>query len=269
MQTFLGKSVFIEDSLIANYMYLGVIALVIASFAAGYVDSIAGGGGLISVPIYLLVGFDPHFALGQNKLVSTIGATGAIRNFIKNKSIIWKIVPFGIVASLIGGHMGSKLVLLLDTKFVYYIILFLVPAGLLITLCKSNIKQRSSETIKFSVIATVITCFIVGLYDGFFGPGAGSIFIMSLYIINRIPLLNASATSKVLNFSSNVGALIGFAIAGKIILPIGVPMIIGSFLGNHFGSLHAIKTNGDIIKKILIIVVCILVITIIVQLFLI
>ena len=261
---------FVEGSLLADYLYIGVAILFVAAFIAGYVDSIAGGGGLISVPACLLVGFDPHFALGQTKLASTLGTLGAIRNFIKSNSIIWKILPTGIIASLIGGHIGSNLVLLLDAKIVYYVILFLIPAGLLITLFKSSVDQmdgaRDRNKIKFSIITTAITCFFVGLYDGFFGPGSGSIFIMALYSINKIPLLNASATSKALNFSSNIGALVGFAIAGKIVVSIGIPMIIGNFLGNHFGSMHAIKTNGAIIKKILVIIVGILVTTIVVRL---
>ena len=101
------RNMFVEGSLLADYLYIGVAILFVAAFIAGYVDSIAGGGGLISVPACLLVGFDPHFALGQTKLVSTLGALGAIRNFIKSNSIIWKILPTGIIASLIGGHIGK------------------------------------------------------------------------------------------------------------------------------------------------------------------
>lgn len=114
--------------------------------------------------------------------------------------------------------------------------------------------------------SVAFTCSIVGFYDGFFGPGTGSIFIICLYLLNKIPLLNASATAKIFNFSSNVGALIAFAMAGQVAFFIGIPMVIGSLIGNHLGSTHAIKTNGDVIKKVLIITVSLMLITLIMQL---
>lgn len=133
---------FLPDSLLSNYFYIGLILLCLASFIAGYIDSIAGGGGLITVPAFLMIGFLPQNALAQSKLVNSIGTMVAIRNFMKNKSVIWKIVPFGIVFALLGAFIGSKIILILNPEVVYYIILGLIPLGLVITIYKSRMKNQ-------------------------------------------------------------------------------------------------------------------------------
>lgn len=258
---------FLENSLLTNYLYLGICFLFLMSFIAGYIDSIAGGAGLILVPSFLVAGFSPQMALGQEKLVSTIGTVGAIRNFMKSKSIVWKIVPLGIVTSLIGAFIGSKVILLMPTEIIYYIILTLIPFGLLFTLFRGKItKVEITQNVKTSFWLTAFTCFVVGFYDGFFGPGTGSIFIICLYLINKMTLLHSSATSKIFNFSSNIGAFISFAMAGQMTYLVGIPMIVGSLLGNHLGSTHAIKTSGAVIKKALVITVGIMLITLILKL---
>lgn len=257
---------FVDGSLIANYFIIGLMVLILASFIAGYVDAVAGGAGLILVPAFMLVGLPPQMALGQEKLVSTIGTIAAIKNFIKAKSIIWKIVPIGIVSALIGAFLGAKAILVFPSHVIEYIIFGLLPVGLLATLFKGKIaKNDQKQEIKKSAVAVFVTCLIVGFYDGFFGPGTGSIFIIALYLINSLSLLQASATSKIFNFSSNIGAFVAFALAGKMACMIGIPMVLANLLGNHLGSLHAIKSDGAIIKKVLIITVMLMMATLVYQ----
>lgn len=257
------QPIFTEGSIIANYFYVGLVLLIIASLVAGYIDAIAGGAGLILIPAFLVVGLPPQLALGQEKLVSTIGTIAAIKNFMKNSAIIWSIVPIGIVSALLGAYLGAEVILMLPTHVINYIIFAFLPIGLLATLFKGKLLKAREETseIKKSIAAVFTTCLIVGFYDGFFGPGTGSIFIIALFLINRLSLLQASATSKIFNFSSNIGAFVSFMLAGKMAFLIGVPMIIANLIGNHFGSLHAIHSNGEVIKKVLVITVSILVIT--------
>lgn len=257
---------FVDGSLIANYFIIGLMVLILASFIAGYVDAVAGGAGLILVPAFMLVGLPPQMVLGQEKLVSTIGTIAAIKNFIKAKSIIWKIVPIGIVSALIGAFLGAKAILVFPSHVIEYIIFALLPVGLLATLFKGKIaKNDQKQEIKKSAVAVFVTCLIVGFYDGFFGPGTGSIFIIALYLINSLSLLQASATSKIFNFSSNIGAFVAFALAGKMAYMIGIPMVLANLLGNHLGSLHAIKSDGAIIKKVLIITVMLMMATLVYQ----
>ncbi|MFB6348889.1 TSUP family transporter [Moraxella sp. ZJ142] len=258
---------YIDGSLMADYFVIGVAVLIIAAFIAGYIDAIAGGAGLILVPACLLVGMPPQLALGQEKLVSTIGTVAAIKNFIKAKSIIWSIVPIGIISALLGAFLGAKAILMFPSHVIEYIIFALLPIGLVATLFKGKVINKSqSQTIKKSALAVFITCLLVGFYDGFFGPGTGSIFIIALFLLNSLPLLQASATSKIFNFSSNIGAFVAFALAGKMALLVGVPMILANLLGNHLGSRQAIVSNGAIIQKVLMITVFLMMATLVYRL---
>lgn len=254
---------FVADSIISNYFLIGLAILVIASFIAGYIDAISGGAGLILIPAFILTGLPPQLALGQEKLVSTIGTIAAIKNFLKNKSIVWKIIPAGILSALIGAYVGAKVILYLPTEVISYIIIALLPFGLLAAFLKGKVKDHAQ--IRTSILLTFVTCFVVGFYDGFFGPGTGSLFIIALSLINGLTLLQASATSKIFNFSSNIGAFVAFVLAGQMAFLIGIPMIIASLIGNHIGSLHAIKTDGEIVRKILIITVVLMMITLLIQ----
>ncbi|UOO82031.1 TSUP family transporter [Uruburuella testudinis] len=256
------EALFVDGSIIAEYFYIGLGLLIIASLVAGYIDAIAGGAGLILIPAFLMVGLPPQVALAQEKLVSTIGTIAAIKNFMKNNAIIWKIIPIGIISAIVGAFIGAKVILMLPTHIINYIILGFLPIGLLATLFKGKlIRGHQDNEIKESALAVFITCLVVGFYDGFFGPGTGSIFIIALHLINRLTLLQASATSKIFNFASNIGAFVAFLIAGKMAFLIGIPMIIANLAGNHFGSLHAIHTDGAIIKKVLVATVLLIMFT--------
>lgn len=267
MFDFVNNSIFIEGSIIARYLVVGILLLMIASFVAGYIDAIAGGAGLILIPAFILTGLPPQLALGQEKLVSTIGTVAAIKNFIKNKSVIWTVIPAGLISALAGAYVGAKVILLLPAETLSIVIVGLLPVGLIAATVKGKIKESTDKQVKTSFIAVFIVCFIVGFYDGFFGPGTGSLFIIALTVINKFVLLQASATSKIFNFSSNIGAFVAFAIAGKMAYLIGIPMIIASLIGNHIGSMHAIKTNGEIIRKVLFVSVGAMMVTLSVKYF--
>ncbi|MEG0279900.1 MAG: TSUP family transporter [Morganella sp. (in: enterobacteria)] len=259
---------YIEQSLMADYFYAGLALLVIASFIAGYIDSIAGGAGLILIPAFMLTGLPPHMALGQEKLVSSFGTLAAITNFIKNKSIYWQIIPSGIVSSFLGAWVGAKAIIYLPAETITYIIICMLPLGLLAAFFKGRLGQaQQNSAVRKSVWLVFFTCFIVGFYDGFFGPGTGSIFIICLFLINNLDLLKSSATSKIFNLASNIGGLVAFIMAGHIAFLISIPMIAASLLGNHLGSQHAIRTNGEIVRKILILTVGIMMLTLLINLF--
>ncbi|OSI13069.1 sulfite exporter TauE/SafE family protein [Neisseria canis] len=255
------ENIFVDGSILSEYFYLGIFLLILVSLIAGYVDAIAGGAGLILIPTFLMIGLPPQTALAQEKLVSTVGTLAAIKNFMRSSSIIWKIAPVGIIAALIGAFIGAKIILVLPEDIINYIILAFLPIGLLATLFKGVLLKKNNETtkIKESAIAVFFTCLIVGFYDGFFGPGTGSIFIIALFVINKLSLLQASATSKIFNFASNIGAFVAFLFAGKMAIVIGIPMIIANLIGNHFGSLHAINSDGEIIRKVLIVTVLLII----------
>ncbi|WP_105901876.1 sulfite exporter TauE/SafE family protein [Vibrio gangliei] len=229
-----------------------LIALMVSAFAAGFIDSVAGGGGLILVPSFILAGLPPQLALGQEKVVSTLGTIAAIRNFILNKKVIWSAVATGIPAGLVGAYAGAQAILYFDPETIGKIILFMLPFGIILSfLPKKNSNVKDVEPINTSVIlfGVPIAVFVIGFYDGFFGPGTGSFLILALHYLLRFDLVSSSATSKLFNFSSNIGALIAFMMAGNVLYMLAIPLVAMNLLGNHVGSSSAMKYGEKLIQR--------------------
>jgi len=243
---------FIEGSLLADYFVYGVLLLIVASFIAGFIDSVAGGAGLVLVPAFILAGLPPQVALGQEKLVSTLGTFSAIFNFFKSKKILWSFVIIGVPTALLGAYIGAKVILYVDEDLVGKIIVFLMPFGLLFSFLPKRNDDIFVEitNLKKLLIFPIVT-FIIGFYDGFFGPGTGSLLILALHYIMGLTLVISSATSKIFNLSSNIGAFIAFFLAGKMLFLLGTPMIIASMVGNYIGSHMTIKKGDDFIRPVL------------------
>ena len=229
-----------------------LIALMVSAFAAGFIDSVAGGGGLILVPSFILAGLPPQLALGQEKIVSTLGTIAAIRNFIRNKKVIWTAVATGIPAGLIGAYAGAQAILYFDPDTIGKIILFMLPFGIILSFIpKKNRNEDNSAPINKTVILFGVptAVFLIGFYDGFFGPGTGSFLILALHYLLRFDLVSASATSKLFNFSSNIGALFAFMIAGNVLYMLAMPLVAMNLLGNHVGSSSAMKYGAKLIQR--------------------
>lgn len=241
-----------------------IMILSAASFLAGFIDSIAGGGGLLLVPSLLIGGLPPQIALGTNKFAATLGTSAALTNFIFNKKVIWKIAAIGIVFALVGASIGSKAILSFDSEMVGKIIVFLLPIAIFVTLtAKKGSNKNLDLKSKKIYILTPIICSIVGFYDGFFGPGTGSFFIIAFSLLLGLNLVSASATSKVFNFISNLGALVIFVLNGKVIYHLGIPLAIANILGNYVGSHLVIKKGARVVKIFLIISLTILMISLV------
>ncbi|MFT5880178.1 MAG: putative membrane protein YfcA [Moritella sp.] len=230
-----------------------LVALMASAFAAGFIDSVAGGGGLILVPAFILAGLPPQVALGQEKIVSTLGTIAAIRNFVKNKKVIWNAVAAGIPAGLVGAYLGAEAILYFDPDTVGKIILGMLPVGIILSFIpKKGIKQdREAINTKVLYIGVPLAVFVIGFYDGFFGPGTGSFLILALHYLLKFDLVEASATSKLFNFSSNIGALIAFMLAGKVLYLLAIPLVIMNLSGNHLGSTSAMKYGPNFVRTTL------------------
>ncbi|WP_281648381.1 TSUP family transporter [Parendozoicomonas sp. Alg238-R29] len=230
-----------------------VSALMLSAFAAGFIDSVAGGGGLILVPSFILAGLPPQVALGQEKIVSTLGTLAAIRNFIKNKKVVWRAVTSGIPAGLIGSYIGAEAILYFDPDTVGKIILAMLPIGIILSFIPKREAENSLQTInpRILYLGVPAAVFVIGFYDGFFGPGTGSFLILALHYLLRFDLIAASATSKLFNFSSNIGALIAFMISGKLLYMLAIPLVLMNLLGNHIGSGSALKYGPKMVRTTL------------------
>lgn len=233
-----------------NFEVWTLVGVCIAFFIAGFVDSIAGGGGLISMPSLLLAGIPPQYALGTNKFVVIFGTAVALGNFVRHKKLIYKITLLSVGFSLIGAYAGTKLILLFDERDVASVILFLLPVSALVIFIPkgvSKMRQESFSSMDTFVYAPLIS-FIIGVYDGFFGPGTGTFLILSFYLFLHMNMLSASATAKALNLASGLGSFFAFALSGHIFYALGIPLIVANIFGAYLGSRFALKSGEKIVK---------------------
>ena len=227
-------------------MLLTVSLLCIVTFIAGLIDSIAGGGGLLRLPALLIAGVSPQQALGTNKF------------------ILWKLAFIGIPCALLGSAAGSKCILAFDPQTAGKILIALLPVAAMITLIPRRSKScKDSFTSKDVYLLTPLICFSVGFYDGFFGPGAGSFFIISFNVCLRMNLIQASALTKVFNLSSNLGSLFVFLYHGDVLFLYAIPMTVADVLGNLAGSQLAIRTGPTIVRRFLLLSLVILFVSLI------
>lgn len=241
---------YISDS----YFILAI--LIFASFFAGFIDSIAGGGGFILVPALMLGGLPPQAAIATNKVPAVFGTATAAYNFIRSKKVIWPIAIIGLIFALLGGAVGSKLNQGISPDLLNKIVLMILPVAAIVTFIpKKNIKQNvSSFTKKELYIATPFITFILGIYDGFIGPGMGTFLIIAFYSILGMDMVNSSSVAKIVNFASGLGSLVMYLKAGAVIMAIGIPLLIANVLGSYIGSKLAIKKGQSFVKMILIVV---------------
>ena len=223
-----------------------------AAFVAGFIDSIAGGGGLITIPALLLSGLPPQLALGTNKVGCCLGTGVAMLNFARSHLILWRLALLGVGFSLAGAAIGTELALYIPPDLLGKVLVVLLPFAMLATLMPKKEQEKPQLTTgrRYWILAPL--CFlIVGIYDGFFGPGTGSFLILALHWVLRISLIEASATSKVMNFASNLGAMILVIWNGAVIWSIGLPMMAANIAGNWLGSRLAIKVGTEAVRRFL------------------
>lgn len=230
------------------------IFLCAAGFLAAFVDSIAGGGGLISIPAFLAAGVSPHLALGTNKFCSSCASLTSSLKFIKSKKVDLDFLKYLLPFTLLGAVMGVNAVLKIDEKILQTLVLILVLfVGVYSVFSKSiGVENKFKGTTKLNIILGIILAFSLGFYDGFFGPGTGSFLIFGLIKIFGFDFVQAAGNGKLLNFTSNITSLILFAIHGEIYYAIGIPMALFMILGAKFGTSLAINKGSKLIKPIFI-----------------
>ena len=238
-------------------------------FISGFIDSIAGGGGLISLPTYNIAGFSPHFALGTNKFVSCIGTVFSTMRFVKNKNYnLTSAIP-SILFALIGAVIGAKIAVYLDVVVLRYILIFGIPVIAVIVYRKKNLEKRTPKNlskIKIILYSSVIG-FVIGGYDGFFGPGTGTFLILIYSSVLGFDLLTSMGNAKLVNLASNIASLVVFIAEGKIIFMIGIPAAFCAIAGHYIGSGFAIKKGQTIVRPMLLVVLALLLAKLIADLF--
>lgn len=244
----------------------GYLILLPVIFLAGFVDAIAGGGGLLSVPAYMATGLPPHHVLGNNKFSSVFGTLITTIQYNRMKMMDLTIAIPGAVFALIGSSLGSRTVLLIDPAFLNYVLVVLIPSITVFLFVKKNIgkvkvESRLTSLKKFSLASSL--GFVIGFYDGFFGPGTGSFLIFFYIITLGSDYVEANANAKVVNLASNVAAIVTFLMSGKIVLSIGVPAALCGMAGNLLGSRMVIRNGIRIIRPLFLTVLSLLFVRII------
>ena len=240
---------------VSLHMLLIVCPLV---FLAGLVDSIGGGGGLISLPAYLFAGIPPHMAIATNKLSSSLGTTISAARLFKYMDL--PLAGACVACSLIGSGAGSSLALLASDELIQYMLLPVLPVAAYYVLRKKDLEQAGQE--KLSRRKTFLICmpvsFVIGTYDGFYGPGTGTFLILLYTSLAKLDLLTASANTKAVNLASNIGALAVFILNGQVLFPLGLPAALFCIAGHYLGAGMVVKNGTRIVKPVILVVLAIL-----------
>jgi uncharacterized membrane protein YfcA len=221
-------------------------------FMAGFVDAIAGGGGLISLPAYMLAGLPTHIALGTNKVAMSFGTFIAAGKYIKAKEADLRVGIISAAGAFIGSSIGSSIALLIAENVLKIIILLVLPAVAVFLLVKKDFGKNETERKVMSVQRLAVTAFIIGAalgcYDGLIGPGAGTFLILAFTAFLGIDLLKSSGCAKITNLASNIASMIVFIINGKVIFAIAIPAAIFAMAGNYTGARLAIKGGSRYVR---------------------
>ena len=237
-------------------MYILVCVMV---FVAGFVDSVAGGGGLITLPIFMLTGLPVHTAIATNKLSAAMGTSASTLKFAKEGFIPLKLSVICIVFALIGSPIGANIALMVSDEKFKIIMLFILPVIAVYVLKSKNmdVQRKQYSEVKTAVISACIA-FGVGIYDGFYGPGTGTFLLLVFTGAAKMDTRSASAQTKVINLSSNIAALVTFIIAGNVYYPLGLAAAACSVAGNYLGSGLVVHDGQKIVRPVVLVVLGIL-----------
>ncbi|MDR3667098.1 MAG: TSUP family transporter [Ignavibacteriaceae bacterium] len=229
--------------------------LFLTAFIAGLVDSIAGGGGIITLPVMLSLGFPPHIALGTNKFQASFGSYTASYYYIKKEVVILKECIAGIVFTIIGSAIGTWTVTQVSSDVLKYIIPILLVGIIIYSFIKTNLGETDRQARMKAMVFYFTGGLGLGFYDGFFGPGVGSFWAIAFVIGLGYNLKKATGYTKVMNFTSNVVSLVIFIIGGYVIFTAGIVMAVGQIAGARIGADLVIKRGSKFIRPIFITIV--------------
>ena len=253
--------------MICGYPIWVVLLIGAGVFIASFVDAIGGGGGIISVPVYLIAGLPTHLALGTNKLSACLGTVASTFRYIKNGFADWTLALPSVAFALVGAHLGTKLQISLNEAYLKYMLLFVLPIVAFVMLRQKKFPEQAEKTaLPKKMLIVFSASLILGAYDGFYGPGTGTFLLLIFCNFAKMDLRTASANVKIVNLSSNVGALLTSALAGKVLYPIGLIAALFSIAGHYIGAGMTIKSGAKIVRPVIFLVITLLVIKVIFEL---
>lgn len=251
----------------ANHFYLLLLFLMAMGFLAGFVDSISGGGGLISIPALSLTGMPMVAVLGTNKLQSSLGTSIAVLKYYHHGLLSIATVYRGLLFGIIGAICGSVLVNHISNQFMVILVPFAMLGVFIFNLFNKKIGlhpgvKRLSEPVFFSLFG-----FSLGFYDSFFGPGTGNFWLISLVFFLGYTFVQSAGYAKVMNLKSNLFSLIMFIYYGQVNVIYGLIMAVGQIAGNYCGAHMVILRGSKLIRPLFMTVVFFTVLLMFYQLF--
>ncbi|PTJ71940.1 hypothetical protein BUZ56_01470 [Staphylococcus hyicus] len=244
-------------------MELDITVIIIAmglAFLAAFIDAVVGGGGLILIPGLLALGLQPATALGTNKMASAFGSLTSAFRFVRAKKVdlplVGKLFPLSFLAAV----AGTSLAVYLPSNVLKPLVIIILSGVLIYTLLKKEwgTTRTYSKLSMIKAFMFVLLIALIGFYDGFLGGGTGSFLMFALLIIG-FDFLSAAGNAKVLNFASNIGALLMFMYLGHINYVLGIILAISSILGSYVGAQFAIRKGVSYVKVLFVVVTLILI----------
>lgn len=236
-------------------MYIIICPLV---FFAALIDSIGGGGGLISLPAYYLAGLPPVLAAGTNKLSACLGSLSATMRYLRDGKVLLLPALFAVLGALPGAYLGAEAFKLLPEQTVRIIMTVLIPLVAVVVLLKKD-SPGDQRPVNGRMLALCgLSGLVIGFYDGFFGPGTGTFLILIFNWLCGMELVSASGTAKPVNFASNIASLASFVLGGSVLYRLAIPAIGFSVLGGWLGSRLAIKRGTRFIHGIMLAVIALI-----------
>lgn len=240
-------------------MELTKILLIICPmvFIAGFVDAIAGGGGIISIPAYLFAGLPAHYAAGCNKFSASLGTVMAAGKYIKSGKVKWRVAIFSAIGAIGGAAVGTTLALYVSEGTLKVLLLVALPLVAIFLFTQKNIgnqvTEKAYEPRQVAVYAIGIGL-VIGCYDGLIGPGTGTFLILAFSSLLGLELVTSSGCAKVSNLASNLTSMVLFVLNGKVLFMIAVPAALCSMAGGYMGAKFAIRGGAKYVRYVMFVV---------------
>lgn len=230
-------------------------------FLAGLVDAIGGGGGLISLPAYLFAGLPVHMAIATNKLSSACGTALSTARFIRKGLVRIRLAVPSVAAAVLGSFLGAKLSLLVSENVMKTILLAILPAAAFFVLNRQLFRDEGKHAAVADRKTTgicMLSALVIGMYDGFYGPGTGTFLIIAFTVFAKMTVGSANAQAKVINLTTNITSLTVFLLNGQVLIPLGLAAAACNMAGNWIGSGLAITKGTKIVRPVILLVLLLL-----------
>ena len=230
-------------------------------FLAGFVDAIGGGGGLISLPAYLFAGLPMHAAVATNKLSSACGTSLSAVRFIRNGLVNFRVALPGVAAAMAGAVLGARLSLLASEQLIRWMLPPVLAVAAFFVLNRHLFPDRADAPVaadRRTVTVCVIAAFLIGVYDGFYGPGTGTFLIIAFTVFAKMSVSRANAHTKVINLTTNVASLAVFLLGGQVVIALGLAAAACNMAGNYLGSGLVMTKGAKITRPMILIVLALL-----------